>query len=107
MYSNLTQILTFTTLQNREGGEHSLDSGLSVYPNPNRGTFAVKLAAPEAGTAVVELFDLSGKRVYLQNTLLVSGLNEIPVSAPADLAGVFFLKISGVGVSETAKVIIQ
>lgn len=107
VYSNFTQVRTFTTLQNRTGAQSESAASLSVYPNPSRGAFTVNLNAPKAAVAEIELFDVSGKRAYIEEAYLTEGKNNIPIMLPADLKGLFFLKISAEGVAETAKIIVQ
>jgi hypothetical protein len=61
---------------------------LSVYPNPNKGTFTVNVASPLADGAVIEVLDITGKRVYSES--LYSLNNTITLDAEK---GLYLVKV--------------
>lgn len=63
-------------------------AGISVYPNPNNGTFTVVTAHPVNGQ--LNVFDLSGKNVYSRS--LDAAGNTIEVSLPF-ASGVYVLQL--------------
>ena len=64
--------------------------GLSVYPNPNKGFWNVSMITP-VSNAVIAVYDVSGKQVWVRK---VSLLNEYKIKA--ELApGMYTLRITG------------
>ena len=61
---------------------------MSVYPNPSKGTFTVNVAAPLADGAVIEVLDITGKRVYSES--LYSLNNTITLDAEK---GLYLVKV--------------
>lgn len=64
---------------------------LAVYPNPSTGQFQVRLNAPVAGNAQLDLFDLQGRHVrsLLQTTLGPDEVREVSVEAQGLAAGLY------------------
>ncbi len=63
----------------------------ALWPNPADGTFYLKL--PEAGPATIELFDLTGRRLW-QRTWVVPSPSEVQLIDVSDLAaGSYTLRI--------------
>ena len=62
------------------------NSGISVYPNPNSGTFNVSINT--IGDLVIEVYNMIGSLVYKGK--LVNGDNKINLNVSS---GVFFYKI--------------
>lgn len=50
------------------------------YPNPSTGMLRWPVASPAAGKAMVEVFDLAGRRALLEEVTLQSGLQEIAIN---------------------------
>ncbi|RYE00304.1 MAG: T9SS type A sorting domain-containing protein [Sphingobacteriales bacterium] len=44
------------------------DKSISIYPNPNKGTFTVELAHPQNAVINIIITDISGRRLYQLNT---------------------------------------
>jgi hypothetical protein len=74
--------------------------GLNIFPNPVSSGY-VTLKTSVSGVKNVELFDLSGKRV-LKTSINTDILNVTSINS-----GVYFIKLSINGVSETSKLIIR
>ena len=74
--------------------------GLNIFPNPVSSGY-VTLKTSVIGVKNVELFDLSGKRV-LKTSINTDRLNVTSINS-----GVYFIKLSINGVSETSKLIIR
>ena len=53
---------------------------ISVYPNPNEGSFAVALHVDGYAIVPVQVFDVMGRRVYEEECFLMSGENTLPMS---------------------------
>ncbi len=74
--------------------------GLNIFPNPVSSGY-VTLKTSVSGVKNIELFDLSGKRV-LKTSINADILNVTSINS-----GVYFIKLSINGVSETSKLIIR
>lgn len=66
----------------------------NVFPNPSAGSFSIKINLPQAGIVVVQLFDMSGKTVFVQPFgQQEQGISTL-VFSPKNLhGGVYFLQI--------------
>jgi hypothetical protein len=103
--SDFSAQYAFTTLQSREVSVGaSASEVLAVYPNPNRGQFAVRLSG-EVGTVAVEVLDASGRRVYRSEGELVEGERWIDVEGVS--SGLYLLRVSAGGRVHTAKLLID
>lgn len=80
----------------------------SVYPNPSRGAFTVKVDLPQSGLMTMDLYTTTGQlvgNVYRQfNT---SGVKQINIARPGVQAGTYFLRITGKSATTTIPVTIQ
>lgn len=80
----------------------------SIYPNPasNQSTLSFYLTNDENVT--ISLFNISGQRVYLSNTVqLSSGFNHIELTVNQLTSGIYFCKIQTENGSKTVKLIKQ
>jgi len=69
--------------------EPSLDKFLSIYPNPNHGTFTFQVAGIEYKTAGVKVFDMFGKLVY-ESTVKN---HKAEISIPGIAPGIYQLQL--------------
>lgn len=67
---------------------------LSIFPNPSRGIFQVRLNSKETGTVRLEVYDLRGKPVYSIRESKNSTLYQKEVRLPANSRGVYVVKVS-------------
>lgn len=85
----------------------SLKDNLAVSPNPNSGTFEVRITANEPGQAGFQLFTLDGKAAGAPIQIaLEKGINPIPLSwsvAP----GVYLLRVNTGKDIATKKILVQ
>ncbi|MDD3740842.1 MAG: FISUMP domain-containing protein [Bacteroidales bacterium] len=63
----------------------------SVFPNPTSGEFYVNISIPNAGNVLVELFDISGKRIY--NTQFYAEEAIYKLKFQGVLSGIYFIVI--------------
>lgn len=59
---------------------------MSIYPNPARSYFVLKLNAIKEGSVTTRLTDLAGKTVLAQKTRIISGMNTVTINAIGRLA---------------------
>jgi hypothetical protein len=89
-----TMVVNFPTGINDVSG-----SSLSLYPNPNNGSFTVIVPADKAD---IEVTDIVGRTVYTSHLPIAIGTritnNKIEIALPASVAnGVYMLKLSADG----------
>ena len=77
---------------NRQAGINQIlnNSNVSVYPNPNKGSFTIETLSTEKQT--LQIFDVNGKLVFTQN---INGNTNIDAANLAD--GVYNINIIGNG----------
>lgn len=85
--------------------EHNL-SGLSVYPNPNRGDFTVRFHSVTGNDIKIMVHDIGGRQL-MSKTVANSGLTEEQISLGNVQAGVYLVNIQDGDTSVTKKIIIQ
>ncbi|MGQ3013798.1 MAG: T9SS type A sorting domain-containing protein, partial [Flavobacteriales bacterium] len=84
-------------------------NGLLIYPNPSNDYFVLNFSTAADMAGSVELMDMTGRRVAIQNGSWQSGMNSFTFKdLAAFLPGAYTLRISGEGkVLYTAPVIIK
>ncbi len=87
-------------------GEQTLANGISVYPNPNNGSFTVTVNAT-AADMVIEVMDLQGRVVFSsqENNVTPGFTKQISVGDVA--SGMYMMKISAGTQQEVQKITIQ
>lgn len=79
---------------------------LSIYPNPNRGTFTVELPQLASTGGVFELFDPVGRSVH-RRMVEAGSAETVEVSLPSTPPGVYFAVVERAGQVRVTKVTIQ
>ena len=75
---------------------------LSIYPNPAKNEFFLKSAQNTLGKLNVEIFDATGKLVSSQK---ISGTDAVNTQALVN--GVYVVKVTGLGVNYSSKLMIR
>lgn len=92
-------------------GIESLDgiteSGVSLYPNPSRGSFNVAFGSAQNEQATVTVTDVTGKIVSSINYNVQIGQNTFSVDMKSSAAGMYFVKIGNGKQEVTRKLILQ
>jgi hypothetical protein len=86
--------------------EETLLSGVSVYPNPNNGTFSIAINA-NVGDLVIEIVDMQGRVVYasVENNVQAGFVKQVSPEGMA--SGIYMLKLTGNGQQRMDKITIQ
>ncbi|RMG23991.1 MAG: T9SS C-terminal target domain-containing protein, partial [Bacteroidetes bacterium] len=66
---------------------------LSLFPNPNKGNFELRLKLSSPQEVQLQVFDMHGRRLYNRKTPHISSLHT-PISLPGLPAGVYLLRLS-------------
>ena len=83
-------------------GDVNANKALSIYPNPAKNEFFLKSAKNMLGKVNVEIFDASGKLVSSQK---ISSSEAVNTQALPN--GVYVVKVSGLGVNYSSKLMIK
>jgi hypothetical protein len=66
---------------------------LQLYPNPAYSVLRMEMIAEEESTKLVQIFDLAGRIILSQNTILAKGLNSILIDVNALSSGTYIVKM--------------
>lgn len=72
---------------------HKDNNSLNVFPNPANDQLNVKIASGKNQEGSIEIYNISGAKVFSQPTMLNSGNNTISLSTVAFGAGNYFLSV--------------
>ncbi|MGC4129963.1 MAG: T9SS-dependent M36 family metallopeptidase [Bergeyella sp.] len=84
--------------------ETAATKALSVYPNPAKDEFYLKVQGAVTGKINVEIFDASGKLVSSQR---ISSDNKEAINVQSLPNGVYIVKATGIGVDTSTKLIVR
>lgn len=78
----------------RLDAEKTKANSIAVYPNPFTTSFTASVNATSDGLATIEVYDLQGTQVLVQNAQVVAGANTIIISNTEQLkSGIYVVKI--------------
>ena len=77
---------------------------IEVYPNPAKDELSIQFDNVIEGTAIIELFDLTGKLIY--NTSINTDLKLQTLNISSLKAGMYNLRISGNNITKNQKLVI-
>ena len=101
-----TKLSTLTLSQSTVGVSEMVLAGMKIYPNPASDRFTVSFASDRETSVSVELLDLSGRIITeLGQDQVIPGLNEKTFSVDQP-EGVYLLRVSTEGKSQTRKLVI-
>jgi hypothetical protein len=90
---------------NKSGAEGSSNSLFRVYPNPTTGTFTLELQKEiHEGNTQVELFSMQGARIFSGE---LSGTLKYELSLSAQPLGIYLIRVTTGGTTESARIIRQ
>lgn len=95
-----------TKIGNVGMNETSDINNLSLYPNPNYGSFTVSFTLKESSATKLELINMIGHQVWISNMQLQNGEQQIPINLSLS-AGVYVLKISTSSGEITKQVLVK
>lgn len=77
-----------------------------IYPNPTQGNVYVEFNTPIDGEFIVEVFSLTGMRVFEETKFVYSGKNQpVKIDLNEHSKGIYLLKINGIVL--TTKIILE
>lgn len=78
--------------------------GISIYPNPAKNEFYINFPSNTLGKVDVEIYDMSGKLISTENK--ISPESKKSISTSKLINGTYLVKVKGLGIDTTSKVII-
>ena len=74
---------------------------VSLYPNPNYGSFTIKMSGSEEIKSI-EVINLVGQEVYS-----VQNPSALQINLPVETTGIFFVKVTTASKTLTKKMIVK
>ncbi|MFY0608539.1 MAG: T9SS type A sorting domain-containing protein [Cyclobacteriaceae bacterium] len=112
--TNLKQSGGSTRMASGEGTEtvlskeEQLETDIFVFPNPSEQVFNINLSLMKEGEVSYEVFDLSGKSLYVEVLTLPEGNATIKINSEGRLAsGVYMIEVTAPGIKETRRIIVE
>jgi hypothetical protein len=78
-----------------------------LYPNPNTGRFTLDYTAAKSETLNIEIYDISGAKVYEQNWKVNADSNTKTIDLSQLSTGLYLAKVSSAQGSTTIKVSVE
>jgi len=72
----------------------TLGNTFSLYPNPTNSNINLLLSVDDATDIFIEIFDVLGKLVFVQNQVVFSGANFVPLNIEIFNEGIYFCKVT-------------
>jgi hypothetical protein len=91
--SDWSPIKTFTTLPQKVTLAEETVTLLQLHPNPTSGLMNLDIHCGQDQSAVISVYDLSGKRVYNDNTGLTAGDQSVQLNLSALPSGVYVVEV--------------
>jgi hypothetical protein len=88
-------------------GPELSEGSLTVHPNPFRESITLELDHPGSNSAVIEIFDQSGRIMMRTERELLPGRNIVPVDCRRLAAGVYSLRLTTGGGNTTVRIVKQ
>ncbi|HTG66046.1 MAG TPA: T9SS type A sorting domain-containing protein, partial [Flavobacterium sp.] len=85
----------------------SVESGLSVYPNPTSGSFSIQINSLKAGKATINIVTINGQIVEQRDVVLSEGIQSFSFNISGKASGVYLIKVSGIEGVNTQNLILQ
>jgi hypothetical protein len=84
-----------------------IQNTVSVFPNPVRNSFNLKLSAGKQEAAIITISDFNGKTVMSKTIPVKVGENNIPVNVSNLSPGMYMVKLSRAGNVQSVKILIS
>ncbi|MBA0883407.1 rhamnogalacturonan lyase family protein [Flavobacterium undicola] len=85
----------------------SVESGLSVYPNPTSGSFSIQINSLTSGKATINIVTINGQIVEQRDVVLTEGIQSFSFNISGKASGVYLIKVSGIEGVNTQNLILQ
>ncbi len=68
--------------------------GIQVYPNPSDGAFRIVHLSPSQTSGQIEVFDMTGKRVFFREQSFKAAYTDMEIDLPERQSGTYILRIT-------------
>ncbi len=82
-------------------------TAVQIYPNPNKGTFTLRISSMVPVVVDIKLLGISGNKYYEKNQLMIDGDHEELITLQQIKAGLYFLIIQNEDGKMLRKILIQ
>jgi PKD repeat protein len=83
-----------------------ISNSLEVYPNPSTGVFNLTVSNPGAGTAIVTISDLNGRKLFTKQQYVNADSNTFRIDLSEYSSGIYLLNVLINGSSLSKKLVI-
>ncbi len=101
---SITKQITISAVGINEIGTNEI---VTVYPNPNNGTFLIKYSSEEVGTIVIKLYNIEGKLMFLKNYEKQTKVFSRDFNFQQFSKGIYQLRIIGLKTVTNKRVLIR
>jgi hypothetical protein len=102
----ITTNTTLNTIFTTGVDEHPALTAVSVFPNPNDGSFSVYFPNEISGEIVIRLFNITGQTI-MERRESVAGRSLLKIEESNLTSGVYFLQVEINGVQKNVKLVVQ
>ena len=102
-YNDTKRILPFTA---GVANVNEANSVVGIYPNPTNGNITLSWNGA-SGNADVTVADVTGRIVFRTTQVLGTVAGESTIQLPANLAGMYIVKVAGTGFAYTTRLTVQ
>jgi hypothetical protein len=96
----------FITFENPDGYNEQHINGLTIFPNPNDGSFTIKFSSLEKNIDL-NILNLHGKILYEKNNVSCNEECKIDIQLNSLESGIYFLRITTPKGVSTAKIVVN
>jgi len=82
-------------------------SAMSLYPNPNNGSFTLAILSADQATSQLIVTDLNGRTIHRQTSVVEAGMTELPITLNNVSAGVYVISCTLNGEVTTTKMVVR
>ncbi|MDY0217599.1 MAG: T9SS type A sorting domain-containing protein, partial [Bacteroidales bacterium] len=87
--------------------ENDTPKSIEIFPNPSNGDFTMLISNDKYESTSIEIFDMTGRIIYKQATILQEGINVINLSASHLSNGIYFVSTNVQGQKMTQKILLK
>jgi len=89
------------------GMDEGLSAGFRIFPVPNSGRFTISFKNGNPGNIMIQVFDQSGRKIYLSDETLTTELKDIQVELGNVSSGIYSVMIQSDQGNVVRKVIVE
>jgi Zn-dependent metalloprotease len=78
---------------------------IELYPNPTKGMFSLAYNSINNQQVVIEIYDMLGRNILVENKSITKGLNTINIDITNQTNGIYFVKVTSNDMSNTIRMI--